>query len=113
MRPRGLAVLPDGRIVVSDVDSLIFFTEAGEELESRKSFVGLEPFHYNSGLSMSHDDLVKLLTTGETPDGDTIGGEMAKVTANTGKLSAEDRAAIATYVKSLPPVEGPRPPKPK
>ena len=25
------------------------------------------------------------------------------------KLSAEDRAAIATYVKSLPPVEGPKP----
>ena len=57
---------------------------------------------------MSHDDLVKLLATGETPDGDTVGGEMAKVIANTGKLSAEDRAAIATYIKSLPPVEGPK-----
>ena len=29
------------------------------------------------------------------------------------KLSAEDRAAIATYVKSLPPVEGPKRPEPK
>ena len=37
---------------------------------------------------MSHEELVKLLTTGETPDGDTVGGEMAKVVANTGKLSA-------------------------
>ena len=74
---------------------------------------GFVPNITQKGLSMSHDDLVKLLETGETPDGDTIGGEMAKVTANTGKLSAEDRAAIATYVKSLPPVEGPRPPKPK
>jgi cytochrome c553 len=26
------------------------------------------------------------------------------------KLSAEDRAAIAAYVKSLPPVEGPKHP---
>ena len=65
------------------------------------------------GLSMSHEQLVKLLQTGETPDGDTVGGEMAKVAANTGKLSAEDRAAIATYVKSLPPVEGPKRPESK
>ena len=65
------------------------------------------------GLSMSHEQLVKLLQTGETPDGDTVGGEMAKVTANTGKLNAEDRAAIATYIKSLPPVEGPKRPESK
>jgi hypothetical protein len=38
---------------------------------------------------------------------------MGKVTSNTGKLSAEDRKAIATYVKSLPPVEGPKPPESK
>jgi mono/diheme cytochrome c family protein len=65
------------------------------------------------GLSMSHEQLVKLLETGETPDGDTIGGDMAKVVANTAKLGAEDRTAIATYVKSLPPVEGPKPPERK
>jgi mono/diheme cytochrome c family protein len=29
----------------------------------------------------------------------------------TAELSKEDRAAIATYVKSLGPVEGPKPPK--
>jgi mono/diheme cytochrome c family protein len=65
------------------------------------------------GLTMSHEQVVKLLETGETPDGDTVGGEMAKVTANTGQLTAEDRTAIATYIKSLPPVEGPKPPEPK
>jgi len=64
-------------------------------------------------LSMTHEQLVKLLETGETPDGDTVGGEMAKVTANTGKLSAEDRSAIATYIKSLPPIAGPKPPEKK
>ena len=62
---------------------------------------------------MSHEELVKLLATGEMPDGDTVGGEMGKVVANTAKLSAEDRAAIATYIKSLPPVEGPKPPDSK
>jgi mono/diheme cytochrome c family protein len=74
---------------------------------------GFVPNITQKGLSMSHEQLVKLLETGETPDGDTVGGEMAKVTANTAKLSAEDRAAIATYVKSLPPVEGPKRPESK
>ena len=74
---------------------------------------GFVPNITQKGLSMSHEDLVKLLATGEMPDGDTVGGEMAKVTANTAKLSAEDRAAIAAYIKSLPPVEGPKPPKSK
>jgi mono/diheme cytochrome c family protein len=64
-------------------------------------------------LSMSQDQIVKLLETGETPDGDTVGGEMAKVTANTGKLSADDRSAIATYIRSLPPIDGPKPPPEK
>jgi len=69
---------------------------------------GFVPNITQKGLSMSHEQLVRLLETGETPDGDTVGGEMAKVTANTAKLTAEDRAAIATYIKSLPPVEGPK-----
>jgi mono/diheme cytochrome c family protein len=57
--------------------------------------------------------LVTLLETGDMPDGDTIGGEMGKVVANTSRLSAEDRLAIVTYIKSLPPVEGPRRPEKK
>jgi hypothetical protein len=38
---------------------------------------------------------------------------MGKVVANTAKLSPEDRTAIATYIKSLPPVDGPKPPESK
>ena len=74
---------------------------------------GFVPNITPKGLSMSHEEIVKLLTTGEMPDGDSVGGEMGKVVTNTAKLSAEDRAAIATYVKSLPPVEGPKPPDSK
>ena len=74
---------------------------------------GFVPNITQKGLSMSHDQVVKLLETGETPDGDTIGGEMAKVTSNTSKLSAQDRAAMATYLKSLPPVQGPKRPESK
>ena len=59
----------------------------------------------------SEKDIAYFLETGLTPDGDNAGGAMARVIRNTSQLSADDRAAIATYVKSLPPVEGP--PKPK
>jgi mono/diheme cytochrome c family protein len=53
-----------------------------------------------------------MLETGMTPD-DKVSGAMAEVVRNTAQLSAEDRTAIATYIKSLPPVEGPKPPEPK
>ena len=32
---------------------------------------------------------------------------MVRVIRNTSQLSPEDRAAMAEYIKSLPPVEGP------
>jgi mono/diheme cytochrome c family protein len=60
--------------------------------------------------SWTEQDFADLLESGMNPDGDFVGGEMTKVVRNTGQLSAADRAAMATYLKSLPPVEGP--PKP-
>jgi mono/diheme cytochrome c family protein len=45
-----------------------------------------------------------------TLDGDSVGGSMTDVTNNTGRLSDEDRKAMAVYIKSLAPVEGPTPP---
>ena len=60
----------------------------------------------------SAKDISYFLGTGELPDGDTAGGSMARVIKNTSQLPEQDRAAIAEYLKSLPPVEGPpRPPK--
>jgi hypothetical protein len=38
---------------------------------------------------------------------------MTKVIRNTSQLDPQDRAAIATYLKSLPAVEGPTPPPKK
>jgi hypothetical protein len=39
---------------------------------------------------------------------------MVQVVKNIAQLAPADRAAIAAYIKSLPPVEGPpRPPKKK
>jgi mono/diheme cytochrome c family protein len=58
----------------------------------------------------SEKDIAYMLETGMTPDGDSVGSSMTEVVRNCSQLSAEDHAAIAAYVKSLPPVEGP--PKP-
>lgn len=59
----------------------------------------------------SEKDIGYFLETGELPDGDNAGGAMARVIRNASQLSPEDRAAIAEYLKSLPPVDGP--PRPK
>jgi len=56
-------------------------------------------------------DIAYFLESGQTPDGDSAGGSMVSVIKNISQLSEADRAAIANYVKSLPPVDGP--PKPK
>jgi mono/diheme cytochrome c family protein len=58
----------------------------------------------------SERDIARILETGDMPNGDSVGGSMAKVVGNVSQLAAEDRAAIAAYVKSLPPVEGPKHP---
>jgi mono/diheme cytochrome c family protein len=61
----------------------------------------------------SEKDIAYFLETGEMPDGDSVGGSMVRVIRNISQLSAGDRAAIAEYLKSLPPVDGPpRPKKP-
>ncbi|MCK6452354.1 MAG: c-type cytochrome [Alphaproteobacteria bacterium] len=53
----------------------------------------------------SPDDLVELLKSGMTPEGDFVGSEMGEVVANTtGKLTDADRRAIVAYLRSLPPI---------
>jgi mono/diheme cytochrome c family protein len=61
----------------------------------------------------SEQDIASMLTDGTTPDSDLVGGSMIEVVANTTKLTADDRTAIATYIKSLPAVEGLAPSKRK
>lgn len=59
---------------------------------------GITPAH----LSWSATDVAYFLETGFTPDFDSAGGEMAAVVQNMARLTPEDRAAIAAYVKALP-----------
>jgi mono/diheme cytochrome c family protein len=74
---------------------------------------GWVPNVTQKGLSdWSDKDVAYFLDSGMTPDGDSAGGSMVAVIKNTSQLPASDRAAIAEYLKSLPPVEGPpKPPK--
>jgi mono/diheme cytochrome c family protein len=58
----------------------------------------------------SQGDIEQILEAGDLPNGDTVGGAMAAVVGNISKLSTEDRTAIAAYLKSLPPVQGPKHP---
>ncbi len=58
----------------------------------------------------SEADIAETLESGMTADADRVGGPMVEVVRNTSQLSAADREAMATYIKSLPAVEG-SPPK--
>ncbi|MGJ5197421.1 c-type cytochrome [Bradyrhizobium sp. HKCCYLRH1030] len=73
---------------------------------------GFVPNITQKGLAdWSESDISYFLETGQLPDGDSAGGSMARVIRNTSQLTPENRKAMAVYLKSLPPVEGP--PKPK
>lgn len=50
----------------------------------------------------SQGDIAEYLKSGFTPDFDSAGGAMAAVVKNTGRLSDQDRAAIAAYLKAVP-----------
>ncbi len=71
------------------------------------------------GLQHSEDgpwaekDIASFLDDGMTPSGDFSGGLMADVISNTSLLPAADRTAIANYIASLPPRQGPKPPAKK
>jgi mono/diheme cytochrome c family protein len=64
-------------------------------------------------IAWSQKDIATLLADGMTPSGDYAGGGMAEVIRNTAELSTADREAIAAYILSLPPRQGPKPPKKK
>lgn len=56
-------------------------------------------------LRWSEDEIVEYLTSGFTPEYDSVGGHMAHVVENMARLPEDDRRAIAVYLKAIPPVE--------
>lgn len=64
-------------------------------------------------IAWSQSDIATFLETGMDPSGDYAGDVMAQVIRNTSLIDAADRAAIAAYIASLPPRQGPKPPAKK
>lgn len=58
-----------------------------------------------AALDWSVGDIAAYLTTGFTPDFDSVGGHMALVVSNYAQLPAEDRTAVAAYLKRVAPVQ--------
>ncbi len=51
----------------------------------------------------SAEDIAYFFETGFTPDFDSVGGSMVEVQENLAMLAGDDRAAIAAYLKAVPP----------
>lgn len=82
----------------------------GPDPEGRGTVPNITPSPSGIG-GWSAEEVVTLLTTGETPTFDTVGGPMASVVRNTSQLPEADRRAMAEYILSLPPREGYKKPK--
>mgnify|MGYP001308185778 CR=1 FL=1 len=52
----------------------------------------------------SAEDIATALDSGFTPEFDSLGGTMASVVDNYAHLRPEDRAAVAAYLKAIPPI---------
>jgi len=89
------------RNLIGGIDQATAFAGA-KNPEGKGTIPNITPSDDGIG-SWSHEEIVDLLETGNTPDFDVIGGAMAAVQENMAKLTPEDRKDIASYLKSLPP----------
>lgn len=58
-----------------------------------------------AALGWTAGDIVQYLTTGFTPEYDSVGGHMAHVVENMAQLPESDRQAVAEYLLAVPSVE--------
>jgi mono/diheme cytochrome c family protein len=56
-------------------------------------------------LTWSDQEIFDYLTTGFTPEFDSVGGHMAHVVDNMAKLPEADVRAVVAYLKAVPAVE--------
>lgn len=76
----------------------------GPDAEGKGFVPNITP-HQTGIKTWSKGDIDEVLSSGLTPDGDSIGGVMAPVTRNFAALTKEDRLAVAEYLLSLAPLE--------
>ncbi len=77
----------------------------GPDPEGGRGFVPNITPHETGIAGWAKEDVLELLSSGFTPEFDSVGGTMAAVVRNTERLPQADREAIAEYVVSLPPRE--------
>ncbi len=82
----------------------------GPNPEGRGSVPNITP-HENGLKDWSAADIQELLSSGMTPSGDFVGSTMSAVVARISQVPEADRAAMAEYVKSLPPRPGRKAPQ--
>lgn len=82
----------------------------GIDAEGKEWVPNITP-HGDGIADWSEADIAFMLQNGLTPSSAGVASTMADVVANTSKLSPEDRAAMAAYIKSLPPRPGKAPAK--
>lgn len=58
-------------------------------------------------LDWSQEEIVEYLTSGFTPDFDSVGGHMVHVVENMARLPESDRQAVAAYLKQIPAIPTP------
>ncbi len=76
----------------------------GRAPEGNEKIPNIAP--HGSFAEWSESDIVEVLTSGFTPEYDSVGSSMADVVTNTSKLPKSDREAIAAYLKAVkPPVQ--------
>jgi mono/diheme cytochrome c family protein len=86
---------------------------AGGPNAEGKGFVPNITQHPRDGLGQwSIRDLEALLENGGTPSGGYVADEMEEVVLNTSRLSAQDRNAMAVYLKQIAPLPSQRAPRP-
>ena len=104
--PRSLLGLLDTPLGSLDHDRWL----AGAPNPEGKGFIpNITPHETGLG-SWSASDIAYSLETGFTPEFDSLGGQMASVVTNMSQLTAEDREAIAAYLKSVPGLPTPERP---
>jgi len=81
----------------------------GPDAEGKGWVPNITP-HADALAAWSVRDIAYLLESGITRDSDSVGSTMADVVLNTAKLQPADRAAMAAYLKSLPPRVPGKPP---
>lgn len=81
----------------------------GASLEGEGWVPNITP-HANGLPDWSVQDMEFLLETGLAPDGSAVTSSMADVIRGTAQLSADDRHAMAVYLRALPPREGTKKP---